>query len=103
VLRPIFARKNRDEWLRRLADADVPHAPILGLDEALDDPQARHLGIEQTLEHPTQGRVRTIRTPIVFDGEQGGRDVTAPPTLDEHGREIRASLTRRAARKGDHR
>ena len=41
ALRPVFASRPRDEWLRRLSAADVPHAPILGLDEALDDPQMR--------------------------------------------------------------
>ena len=94
ALRPIFAARTRDAWLQRLDSADVPHAPVLGLDEALDDPQARHLGIEQAMHHPTEGTLRTIRTPIVFDGEQGGAGTTAPPTLNEHGAQIRAALAK---------
>jgi crotonobetainyl-CoA:carnitine CoA-transferase CaiB-like acyl-CoA transferase len=67
---------------------------VLGLDEALADPQARHLAIEQEMQHPTEGTLRTIRTPIVFDGQQGGADATAPPTLNEHGAQIRAALAK---------
>ena len=94
ALRPIFAAHPRAEWLHRLSKADVPHAPILMLDEALADPQVRHLDIEQRLVHPTEGPVRTLRTPIVFDGERAGAGMTAPPALDEHGPQIRAGLAR---------
>ena len=82
--------------MRRLSAADVPHAPILGLDEALDDPQMRHLDMERTLEHPTEGAVRTLRSPIFFDGERDDAGMTAPPALDEHGASIRAALKREA-------
>jgi crotonobetainyl-CoA:carnitine CoA-transferase CaiB-like acyl-CoA transferase len=94
ALRAIFARRPREDWLERLDTADVPHAPILGLDEALDDPQARHLGLAQAMEHPTEGVVRTIRTPIIFDRQRDGADTEAPPTLNEHGARIREALLR---------
>jgi crotonobetainyl-CoA:carnitine CoA-transferase CaiB-like acyl-CoA transferase len=97
ALQTIFAARPRDEWLRRLDAADVPHAPILGLDEALEDPQARHMGIAQEMAHPTEGMLRTIRTPIIFDRQRGGADISAPPTLNEHGPRIRAALAQDAA------
>jgi crotonobetainyl-CoA:carnitine CoA-transferase CaiB-like acyl-CoA transferase len=94
ALRPIFAEHPRNEWLARLAAADVPHAPILGLDEALADPQVRHLDLERTLEHPVEGRVRTIRSPIFLDGRRDDAGSTAPPALDEHGVALRRELAR---------
>ena len=93
-LRPVFVSRPRNEWLARLSAADVPHAPILGLDEALDDPQMRHLAMDRVLEHPVEGRVKTLRTPIFFDGVRADEDMTAPPALDEHGESIRAMLRR---------
>lgn len=99
VLQPIFAMHPRGEWLRRLAAADVPHAPILGLDEALDDPQMRHLALDRTLVHPTEGPVRTLRTPIFLDGEREDFGMRAPPALDEHGAQIRENLARISKRK----
>lgn len=93
-LRPVFAQRPRAEWLQRLAAEDVPHAPIHDLEEALADPQMRHLDIERRLRHPTQGDVRTLRSPIAFDGQrQDG--MTPPPALDEHGEAIRAWLAGR--------
>ena len=95
TLRPIFAQRPRDEWLQRLSARDVPHAPILGLDEALDDPQMRHLAMDKELVHPSEGRVRTLRTPILFDGERDDDDMTAPPALDEHGPALRDRYRKR--------
>ncbi|HVF63371.1 MAG TPA: CoA transferase [Casimicrobiaceae bacterium] len=89
ALRRIFAARPRAEWLRRLAAHDVPHAPILGLDEALDDPQMRHLAMDKELTHASEGRVHTLRTPILFDGVRDDDDMTAPPALDEHGPALR--------------
>jgi crotonobetainyl-CoA:carnitine CoA-transferase CaiB-like acyl-CoA transferase len=98
ALRPIFASRPRADWLARLAAEDVPHAPIHDLREALEDPQMRHLDVERTVHHPVEGPVRTLRTPIAFDGAR--REVgSAPPSLDEHGAAIRADFTMR--RKSD--
>ena len=54
----------------------------------------RHLSLERTLEHPVEGRVRTLRSPIFLDGERDDADMTAPPALDEHGPALRARLAR---------
>ena len=75
----------------------MPHAPILDLDEALDDPQMRHLDIEQTLTHPTEGAVRTLRSPIVFDGDRAGIAMTPPPRSTSTARTIRAALKQKKA------
>jgi crotonobetainyl-CoA:carnitine CoA-transferase CaiB-like acyl-CoA transferase len=96
ALRPVFTRRPRDEWVRRLTTEDVPHAPILDLEDSLADPQMRHLDIERHLVHPTEGPVRTLRSPIAFDGQrQDG--MSPPPALDEHGAVIRAWLAGRAS------
>jgi len=63
------------------------------------DPQMRHLGVEHEVVHPTEGVLRTIRMPWVYDRVRGGDDATAPPTLDEHGEAIRAELRAALARR----
>jgi crotonobetainyl-CoA:carnitine CoA-transferase CaiB-like acyl-CoA transferase len=95
ALRPVFSERPRAEWMQRLAAHDVPHAPVLGLDEALDDPQMHHLDLDRRLVHPVEGAVRTLRTPIFLDGEREDDDMTAPPALDEHGPALRARFRRR--------
>jgi len=79
----VFERQPRAEWCRRLEAQDVPHAPMYDTDEALRDPQARHLQLEIEAPHPQQGAWRTVRSPVSFDGGRA-LDVTAPPLLGQH-------------------
>jgi crotonobetainyl-CoA:carnitine CoA-transferase CaiB-like acyl-CoA transferase len=91
VLQEAFLAKPRDVWIDLLTAQDVPCAPVYDLDEALADPQARHLGLELSAEHPVQGTVRTIRPAIGFDG-QTATSFAPPPTLGEHNDLVRADL-----------
>ena len=94
ILTPVFKSATRDEWCTRLEAAEVPYAPAYDSNEALEDPQARHLQIAVTVPHPTRGEFTTVRAPYSFDGE-AELDVTPPPMLDQHGAEIRAEMARR--------
>lgn len=94
VLDGVFAGRTREQWCRRLTEADVPHAPMYDTAEALQDPQARHLQLEIEGTHPTLGPWRTVRSPVSFDGQRAC-DVTPPPLLGEHNSQIRAALASR--------
>jgi crotonobetainyl-CoA:carnitine CoA-transferase CaiB-like acyl-CoA transferase len=98
VLTPVFRRETRDTWCARLLAAEVPHAPAYDSDEALEDPQAVHLQLKVTAEHPKMGTFTTVRPPYVFDGERD-LQVIPPPVLDEQGEEIRAELGHGTPRK----
>ncbi|MET0310532.1 MAG: CoA transferase [Burkholderiaceae bacterium] len=87
VLSERFAARTRAEWCNRLLAEDVPHAPMYGTDEALEDPQARHLQLLVSATHPTMGEFRTVRPPVTFDGERS-LSVRPPPVLGEHNEEI---------------
>ena len=89
-----FRRRTRDDWIARLLPQDVPHAPMYDTSEALEDPQARHLQLMISAEHPVMGRFRTVRSPVSFDGERA-LDVRPPPTLGEHDDEIRRAVAAR--------
>jgi crotonobetainyl-CoA:carnitine CoA-transferase CaiB-like acyl-CoA transferase len=92
ALLSIFRGRSRLEWMSRLEKADVPHAPVYNLEETLIDPQVRHLGVERSLSHPTEGALRTIRRPVIYDGDRDGIEMTPPPVLDEQGPVIRAAM-----------
>ena len=96
IMTPVFKARTRDAWVERLLEAGVPHSPAYDSDEALQDPQAKHLHIEVSAKGGPKGEFRTVRAPYNFDGEPD-LDVRPPPTLDEHGDEIRAELARRKA------
>ncbi len=69
----------------------MPYAPINTLDEALQDAQVKHLGLEIANEHPTRGTVRTIASPVRF-ATGASTASTAPPTLGEHTEDILTRL-----------
>lgn len=96
IFTPVFRKATREAWCARLLEAEVPFSPAYDSDEALDDPQARHLKLAVSARHPQMGPFTTVRPPYAFDGEPD-LEVRPPPTLDEHGEEIRAELARRKA------
>jgi crotonobetainyl-CoA:carnitine CoA-transferase CaiB-like acyl-CoA transferase len=93
---PIFRTRTRAEWCDLLLANEVPHAPAYDSDEALEDPQARHLRIKVSVPSRELGTFTTVRPPYNFDGEPE-LEVLPPPVLDEHGDEIRAELRKRKA------
>jgi len=96
ILTPVFRTRTRDAWCAALLEHEVPHSPAYDADEALEDPQAVHLKIKTSAPSSELGTFTTVRAPYNFDGEPE-MDVLPPPTLDEHGAEIRADLRRRKA------
>ncbi len=89
LMGPIFATRPRAEWCAALEERGVPYAPVYDSSEALEDRQAKYLGIEVEARHPTMGRFRTVRFPVNFDGEHAS-DVRPPPTLGEDDEAIKA-------------
>jgi crotonobetainyl-CoA:carnitine CoA-transferase CaiB-like acyl-CoA transferase len=91
IFTPIFKADTRDAWCTKLLALEVPHSPAYDSNEALEDPQALHLQLAVKTSHPEMGESKTVRPPYSFDGE-AELHVTPPPTLDQHGSELRAEL-----------
>jgi len=94
-----FLTRPRLEWLRRLADADVPAAPIWNAAEALEDPQVQAIGAVCETRHPSEGVIRSIHCPVLVDGERPRAHMTPPPLLGEHSREILAETSKSRSRR----
>jgi crotonobetainyl-CoA:carnitine CoA-transferase CaiB-like acyl-CoA transferase len=86
----LFSRRSLAEWELILGRKDVPFAPINAVDDVVNDPQVRHLGLIVPVEAATSGAY-AVRPPVQFAG-QCATSVRAAPLLDEHGATIRASL-----------
>src|SRR5262249_3579459 len=71
------------EWETRLAAADVPHAPVLGVTAALSHPHAVAREMVVEADHPAIGSMRVVGRPIKFPGASQ-RPVTAPPSFGQH-------------------
>ncbi len=94
LLSGLFRTRTRAAWCARLEAEDVPHAPMYDTQEAMEDPQVRHLQLEVSAPHPEGGQWRTIRSPVSFDGQRA-LEVTAPPVLGADNARIVEPLRRR--------
>ena len=90
-LAAVFATKDRDDWICLLEANDVPFAAEHLLAELEDDPQVRHLGTFNEVEHPVHGTVRGVNRPVRFDGDNHS-GFLPPPAMGEHSDEILGEL-----------
>ncbi|HEV7912722.1 MAG TPA: CoA transferase [Albitalea sp.] len=58
-----FAARPTAEWMTLLAAADIPAMPLHTLDSLLADPHLAEIGFFEWVEHPTEGRIRTMDVP----------------------------------------
>jgi len=56
-------QKTTAEWIEILDRLDVPAMPYHTLDSLMEDPHLAEVGFFQTVEHPTEGRIRNMRLP----------------------------------------
>jgi formyl-CoA transferase len=70
VLGTYFAQRPRAEWMERLDTNDIPNAAVNTIDEAMADPQTVALGTFFSMQHPTEGTIASIHSPIHADGQR---------------------------------
>ncbi|AUW59677.1 CoA transferase [Sphingobium sp. SCG-1] len=82
-----FLSRTTAEWLDLLERADVPAMPMHDLESLLVDPHLEQVGFFQPVDHPTEGRMRSMRLPMTWSGTPTRID-RLPPVKGEHGREV---------------
>lgn len=84
----MFTREHSVEELVAIFTAhEVPHAPILGVTEALSQPQAAEREMVVKVEHQTLGTIPIVGRSIKFVGEVQDKP-RAPPVLGQHTDEL---------------
>ena len=81
-----MARFTRDDLLAALEKEGIPAGPINTVEQAFNDVQARHRGLETKADG-----IPGIRNPIRLSGSEVGSGERSPG-LDEHGETIRKNL-----------
>lgn len=75
------------EWINLLEQADIPVARVNSVDDVVNDPHLTQSGFFSMEQHPSEGAVRSMRTPT--DWSASKPDVQAPaPVLGQHSGEV---------------
>ena len=69
LLEAAFAQRSTADWLERMS-GKLPIAPVLGLQQAIDNPFAARIGMLQSLPHPLASDFRMLANPIKLDGQR---------------------------------
>jgi crotonobetainyl-CoA:carnitine CoA-transferase CaiB-like acyl-CoA transferase len=82
VARLLLERTTAD-WQALLDAADVPNMPMNAPQDLLDDPHHAATGFVRTIEHPSEGRLRSTGRPTRWRGVDDWQPTPAP-RLGEH-------------------
>ncbi len=91
ILQAEFEKRPRAHWLQALDAAGVPNAPIYRIEEVLEDPQVREMGLPQEIRHPKMGPSNLIGNAVRLS-DTPARFHRAAPLLGEDTDEILREL-----------
>jgi crotonobetainyl-CoA:carnitine CoA-transferase CaiB-like acyl-CoA transferase len=83
AIEEITAQRDSAEWVERLNEAGVPCGPIYAIDQVFADPQVRHLGIAQPVEHKSLGPIELVGQAVSLS-RTPSRLTSASPDPGEH-------------------
>jgi len=85
----VFRTRTTAEWIRLLTASDIPVAPLHSLDSLLQDPHLLATGFYEVADHPSEGKIRMMRSPTEWSATPACTRIL-PPRPGEHSREILA-------------
>jgi crotonobetainyl-CoA:carnitine CoA-transferase CaiB-like acyl-CoA transferase len=88
-------RRTTQGWCDLLEPNAVPCAPILNLPQVFEHRQVVHRGMKTQLTDERGRAMPLVANPMRFDGQRATAEL-APPTLDQHGEQIRSGQAWRA-------
>jgi crotonobetainyl-CoA:carnitine CoA-transferase CaiB-like acyl-CoA transferase len=91
VIERAVAKKAVADWLTILEECDVPHAPVLSVVAALNQPHAKARDMLTTTKHATLGAIPVVGRPLKFPGAEQP-PLAPPPTLGQHTAEVLQTL-----------
>jgi crotonobetainyl-CoA:carnitine CoA-transferase CaiB-like acyl-CoA transferase len=83
AIEAITVTRDSAEWIDRFNKAGVPAGPIYAIDQVFADPQVKHLGIAQPVQHATLGRLELVGQAVTLS-RTPSRLTTASPDPGDH-------------------
>jgi crotonobetainyl-CoA:carnitine CoA-transferase CaiB-like acyl-CoA transferase len=85
----ILRERPTAHWQQLLDQADIPNMPINSPEDLLNDAHLKAVGFFAEVEHPSEGKVHTMRTPTGWSATPCSAPAPAPQ-LGEHTRAVLA-------------
>ena len=82
-------KRSTQQWIDALERADIPVQRMNSLDDVIADPHLAAIGYFRTVEHPSEGRIKSMAVPSEWSDSQPEYRRHAP-RLGEHTREVLA-------------
>lgn len=82
-LETTFATRPMEEWVEKLLAVGIPAGPIYNYKQALDNEHSRHRHVSMEIDHPVEGKVKSIGFPVKLSGTPQQVRLP-PPLLGEH-------------------
>jgi crotonobetainyl-CoA:carnitine CoA-transferase CaiB-like acyl-CoA transferase len=79
--------KTRAQWFQELKALGIPCMPVNRLDELFDNEHLSAVGLFKSVEHPTEGTLRSVDFPVRFSGVADQPDRPAP-TLGQDTKDV---------------
>jgi len=92
ILTDVMPTRTTAEWLRLMAEADVPATRVNSLEELMVDPHLSSVGFFKDVEHPSEGRIRQPDVPVRFSASTPDALRLPAPRLGEQTRQILAEI-----------
>ena len=90
-LETTFITRPMEKWVDVLLGVGIPAGPIYNYEQALDNEHARHRNVSMEIDHPVEGRVKSIGFPVKLSGTPQ-KVRLPPPLLGQHTGEVLAEL-----------
>lgn len=91
TLSSIFLERSTQAWMELLERADVPFMPMHSLQSILEDPHLVATGFFKTVEHPSEGSIRSMKMPMTWKNNPPSTRRLAPQ-LGQHTRDVLREL-----------
>ena len=88
IMNQRLSSRSAIEWTKVFIEAGIPAGPVYTLDQVFDDPQVKHLGLAEEVQHPVIGTLRQLSNPLRMENIGDKTVKTHPPVLGEHSRAV---------------
>jgi crotonobetainyl-CoA:carnitine CoA-transferase CaiB-like acyl-CoA transferase len=87
----VMRTRTTAEWIELLDRIDIPNQVPNTIEDLLADPQLRASGLLSEQEHPTEGMLRVLGSPVSFAGTEPA-PLAPAPALGQHTAAVRQAL-----------